>query len=113
MDLGESGRAALDGFLGGLRESAGGRVRSVVLFGSRARGDARPDSDVDLFLVVDRRDEVLLDIVFSLALDALLVHGILLSPKVCAEPKLEEMRRVRDPLLGRLESEGRELWRTS
>lgn len=25
----------------------------VILFGSRARGDARPDSDIDLYVVVD------------------------------------------------------------
>lgn len=29
----------------------------IVLFGSRARGDARPDSDVDLLVVVDRVDD--------------------------------------------------------
>ncbi len=27
--------------------------RRVILFGSRARGDARPDSDIDLLVVVD------------------------------------------------------------
>ena len=29
------------------------RPRRVILFGSRARGDARPDSDIDLLVVVD------------------------------------------------------------
>jgi predicted nucleotidyltransferase len=28
--------------------------QSIILFGSRARGDARPDSDVDLLIVRDR-----------------------------------------------------------
>jgi predicted nucleotidyltransferase len=27
--------------------------RRIVLFGSRARGDARPDSDIDLFIEMD------------------------------------------------------------
>jgi predicted nucleotidyltransferase len=27
--------------------------RKVILFGSRARGDARPDSDHDLLVVID------------------------------------------------------------
>jgi len=29
------------------------RVRSIYLFGSHARGNARPDSDVDLCIVAD------------------------------------------------------------
>ena len=28
----------------------------IILFGSQARGDARPDSDVDLLVVLDRAD---------------------------------------------------------
>ncbi|MFZ4859909.1 MAG: nucleotidyltransferase domain-containing protein [Desulfuromonadaceae bacterium] len=31
-----------------LNEVYGGRIERVVLFGSRARGDARPDSDYDV-----------------------------------------------------------------
>jgi len=30
-----------------------GKVRAIYLFGSHARGDARPDSDVDLCVVAD------------------------------------------------------------
>jgi predicted nucleotidyltransferase len=36
-----------------LHEHLGASLRGVVLFGSRARGDARPDSDWDLLLVAD------------------------------------------------------------
>ncbi len=33
-------------------------AKRVILFGSRARGDARPDSDVDLLLVVNDDDDL-------------------------------------------------------
>ncbi len=36
-----------------LRELYGTRLEHLVLFGSHARGDARPDSDVDLLVVLD------------------------------------------------------------
>lgn len=37
-----------------LRALYGKRLRRVLLFGSWARGDAHPDSDVDLLVVLDR-----------------------------------------------------------
>lgn len=39
-----------------LRELYGDRLRKVILFGSWARGDAHPESDIDLLVVLDRVD---------------------------------------------------------
>lgn len=36
-----------------LKEHFGNRLKCVVLFGSQARGEARPESDHDLFVVID------------------------------------------------------------
>lgn len=36
-----------------LAAAYGERLHAVVLFGSEARGDARPDSDIDLLAVLD------------------------------------------------------------
>lgn len=36
-----------------LTEAFGDRLRGVVLFGSEARGDAEPDSDIDLLVLLE------------------------------------------------------------
>src|SRR5919197_1515252 len=43
---------------GDLRKLYGERLKQVVLFGSWARGDAHPESDIDLLVVLDRVDSL-------------------------------------------------------
>ena len=42
----------LSRFRAALAETYGDRLERVVLFGSRARGDARPDSDYDIAVFI-------------------------------------------------------------
>jgi uncharacterized protein len=46
----------LSGFRAALEEVYGERIERVVLFGSRARGDARPDSDYDMVVFLKDLD---------------------------------------------------------
>lgn len=55
--LSDAERSALDGAVRELRREFGERLRSVWLYGSRARGEMpHPESDIDLLVVVDRRN---------------------------------------------------------
>ncbi|MFA6471803.1 MAG: nucleotidyltransferase domain-containing protein [Candidatus Latescibacterota bacterium] len=49
-----------------VRSALGVRVRDIILFGSRARGNNTEWSDYDMLLVVDKRDNSLLDTVVTI-----------------------------------------------
>jgi len=65
----------------------GDRLRGVYLYGSRARGDHRPDSDVDILIVLDRVDEYGAELRLSaeLASDLSLEHGLTISRLIIPE----------------------------
>jgi predicted nucleotidyltransferase len=78
-----SERKALDDYTAAVRAHYGKRLVDVLLFGSRARGDARPDSDADVAVVLSDGDwafwDELMDLA-SLAYDVLLDHGLFIQP---------------------------------
>ena len=87
---------------------------SIILFGSNARGDARPTSDVDLLVVVvdepavERVQEVLLGAVAD-------IHhrfGFRIAPYALSRERVQERFRDGDPLMQNIHSEGRTLYGT-
>jgi predicted nucleotidyltransferase len=57
-----TGRHVARRFASAARAVYGQRLRGVYLYGSRARGDHRPDSDVDVLIVLDRIDDYAADL---------------------------------------------------
>ena len=57
------------------------KVEKAIVFGSRARGDNRPDSDADLALVFERGNEWrIVGLLSGLAFDVLMETGVLVQP---------------------------------
>jgi len=46
-------RIALDAFVAEMKRLYGPRLQQIILYGSRARGDAEDDSDIDTLVVLD------------------------------------------------------------
>ena len=82
------------------------RLRKVVLFGSWARGDAHPESDIDLLVVLDRVDswwnehERMSDTLYRHSLD----NDTVVSAHVVSEADYAVSQR---PVLARVRSEGK------
>jgi uncharacterized protein len=80
LSLDESKAVAV--FVRRLMAEYGQEVTDVRLFGSKARGEAGPDSDLDLFVLVERADYPLKHAILWLAAEVSLSHDVLLSPRV-------------------------------
>lgn len=90
-----------------VNDTYGSRIERVVLFGSRARGEARPNSDYDIAVFIKDPGE-LWDELGNLAhitTDILNDTGAVIS----AKPFRADAYRERSPLMQEIREDGREL----
>lgn len=83
------------------------QILRAYLFGSRAKGTERPDSDYDLLLVVNpsftQEDKSQL---YDGVMDVLLETGKLVSLKIFKEPKFKELSSIPTPFMHHVLTEG-------
>lgn len=75
----------LTDYLAEIRKIYGLHLKRVILYGSYARGDFTPDSDVDLMILVDLNDEEMdkfSDELAEVGFDYNVTHGIWMMPVV-------------------------------
>ena len=112
-------KATLADFQRRVLELFPGEISQLILYGSYARGDAKPDSDVDVIVVVKWNEERLPDgayvapisdprwqAIINAAADSLLAFGLEVAPFVVSEQRFREGF----PLANRAKREGMRLW---
>ena len=87
-----------------LVERLGDTLREVILFGSRSRGEAHPDSDYDFLVLVDRWSQALEDQVDDIAYEMLDHHGAVVTLFVDEFAHFEHERH--EPLFCNIRMEG-------
>lgn len=96
----------LQGFVDHLNRLYPGKIRLVQLFGPRARGDARPDSDYDVLIVVEDRSAIDRTRIYDYVMDVNLKYGIDLSLKIYGQDEFELFKRTGVPFIREALREG-------
>jgi len=81
-------------FVNKLRHQFGDRLTDVLLFGSRARGEAEPDSDMDILVVVSEINPPIQKEIHYLAAEVWLEYGIFLSTLIWSEAHRRKVRKL-------------------
>ena len=97
----------LDRFRASLDAIYGERLSRVVLFGSRARGDARADSDYDIAIFIEGLGSVGAEAgrIAAIGADILLDTGAVIN----ALPFAAEAANERSALMSEMDRDGRDL----
>ena len=85
-------REILKRFKAEVTKVLGDRLERVVLFGSRSRGDADPDSDFDLLVTVRTLQKTDRKRIFDIAADLSLAYGTVLAVLVVSSKDFTEDR---------------------
>src|SRR6516164_2957868 len=87
-----------------LRQRLGSYLRQLLLFGSRARGDAQDSSDYDMLVVVDHRTPELRAIILEVETQLMERYGALVATVLRSEAEWQQLQGF--PLARNIAREG-------
>ncbi len=105
-------RTALAEYIAAIQDRFPERILDVILFGSKARGDADAESDIDLLVVVDVQNiedrgfnEVRSEL-WRIASEVSLRHDVVISSRVFDQDRWARAKRMRLPLYRAIVTDG-------
>ncbi len=99
-------QVALQTFKQTLQQRLGDNLIALKLYGSKARGDAHPGSDVDVVVVARRLDPHVDDVVWDLEVDVLEHYGVVMEAFTMSQEEYETSLAQQWPFMLNLEREG-------
>jgi predicted nucleotidyltransferase len=99
-------RRAVDAYIRRLRERFPGEILQTILFGSKARGESGPWSDIDILTIVKEESWPLREEINTLAARVSLEYDVLLGPRVIGQERWLRMERDQFGLYRNVATEG-------
>ncbi len=81
-------------------------VVGLYLYGSRARGDHRPDSDYDVFVVLGERTRPVIDALYDAVVDVVCETGSLVSLKIVSRENFKRSTAAGSPFVANVLHDG-------
>jgi uncharacterized protein (UPF0332 family)/predicted nucleotidyltransferase len=97
---------AVEEFKKGLLAELPGQVKDIILFGSKARGDAHSGSDIDLLVIVDRRTPEVDGVISEITAETLLEQRIDISTLDFTTDQIAELAAIGTPFIRNVADEG-------
>jgi predicted nucleotidyltransferase len=98
-------RTAILDFLARVRSTYGNRIQQAMLFGSKARGEATDDSDIDVAVIVADETWQVRDEICKVSADISLQYDVLLDARVIGAARWQYMSEIRAGLYQNISSE--------
>jgi len=99
-------RVALTAFIEKIQNELKSQLVSVILFGSYARGDAQPDSDIDVAVIMVNDDPGVSKAIRYLTVDIGLEHDRYLSTCIWSQAHWEKLSALQTRLYRNIQREG-------
>ena len=109
-DLTNTEQEVLKYFVQYLNKIHPGEITKVLLYGSRARGDHRLDSDMDVLILVKDKKNIDRDKIYDFVLDSELEHGIDISVNIYEDEQFSKLLLLDAPFATNVVKEGETLW---
>jgi len=87
-----------------LKKEFGYKIKDIILFGSRARGDASPESDYDILVLVDKETKEAADKIFNITCEIGWKHNVVITVFVHDKSYYEDKKY--EPLFMNIRKEG-------
>lgn len=104
--LSKKEQLGLEKFRTALEKALGKNLVEVKLFGSKARGDARKDSDIDVLVIIATGDWRVRDVIYGIVTDILLEEEVDISPKVIDKKNYARLLKIRTPFIKNIIRDG-------
>lgn len=94
MRLLKKEQLALDEFKYKIKKKLGEQLVKIILFGSKARGEARPDSDIDVLIIIKRESEKVRDNIVDIKMNINLKYNLFVSPVVYSKKEYNYYKSI-------------------